>query len=310
MKVITNFSLPTDAGESALALGRFDGLHRAHQAVIQRAVQDRAAGLVPSVITFVPEPGKGAALLETEEQRLAELERMGVERVFAASLEQVRDMTPQAFVEQLLKRVCRARRVYCGFNFRFGKERAGDAQTLVRLCAAQGMEAFVLPEMQEGGRTISSTRIRILLQDGEVERANALLGCPFSFRLPVVHGRKLGRTIGIPTMNQRLPEGFVQPRFGVYVSLVELDGARYYGVTNVGVKPTVGSDGVVSETWIPGFSGNLYDRTVTVSLLHFLRPERKFSGLDALREQIGQDRAQTEHWLRGQACAPLQNLPA
>ena len=311
MRVITNFSSPQGAGESSLAIGCFDGLHRAHRAVLDLAVRDCAPGLIPSVFTFSMGDGgfKGAPQLETDRQRLAELARLGVKQVFLAQPEQVRDLTPEEFVERILVGVCRARRVCCGFHFQFGKNRAGSAEDLRRLCAARGIETAVLPEMTEGGSAISSTRIRALVQDGQMEQAGALLGRPFGFLLPVASGRQLGRTIGVPTMNQPLPPGLVRPRFGAYASQVVLDGAVYYGLTNVGKKPTVGSDQVVSETWIPRFQGDLYGREVEVSLLHFLRPEQKFPGLSALREQIGRDQLAAEHWLRGQALPSMKNLP-
>ena len=138
---------------------------------------------------------------------------------------------------------------------------------------------------------MSSTRIRSLIADGEIEEANRLLGRPFSYDFPVVHGRQLGRTLGFPTLNQRIPESFILPRFGVYASLVDVGGEKYYGVTNVGVKPTVGSEGPVCETWMPDYRGReLYGETVSCELHGFVRPERRFPGLRELQEQIFRDR--------------------
>ena len=145
--------------------------------------------------------------------------------------------------------------------------------------------------MELGGKPVSSTRIRELIAQGEVEEANRLLGRPFSYDFPVVHGRQLGRTLGFPTVNQPIPDGFILPRFGVYASLVEVDGEKYYGVTNVGIKPTVGSDGPVCETWMPDYHGReLYGETVRTELHGFVRSERRFPGLYELREQIFRDR--------------------
>lgn len=313
MKVITNFStyVPAEHGTS-VAIGCFDGLHRAHQAVIGRTIADRTQGLIPSVFTF--HTGciglKGAPMLTTNEQRLSAIETMGVEQVFFPMLEEVKNLTPEAFVEQILIGVCNAKRVYCGFNFHFGKGGSGNAQQLRQICAAHGVAVEIIPQILVDGKTVSSTRIRELIGQGEVEEAKALLGHPFGYTLEVRHGRKLGRTIGVPTMNQHLPEGLVQPKFGVYVSLISLEKHNYYGVTNVGVKPTVGSDHVVSETWIPHFHGDLYGKMVGIYLLKFLRPEMKFPGLEALREQILQDKEQAEAWMEQHFSiqAPIQNL--
>ena len=185
-------------------------------------------------------------------------------------------MTPEEFVEQILVGVCNAKRVYCGFNFHFGKGGSGTAQQLRSLCISYGIVVEIIPQILVDGETVSSTRIRRLIGQGEMEEAEALLGHPFGYTLEVCHGRKLGRTIGVPTMNQHLPEGLVQPKFGVYASLISLEKRNYYGVTNVGVKPTVGSDCVVSATWIPCFHGDLYGKMVDVYLLKFLRPEGNF----------------------------------
>ncbi len=313
MKVITNFStyVPSEQGIS-VAIGCFDGLHRAHQAVIGRTVADRSQGLIPSVFTFHTDCAglKGAPMLTTNEQRLSSIETMGVEQVFFPTLEEVKNLTPEEFVEQILVGVCNAKRVYCGFNFHFGKGGSGTAQQLRSLCISYGIVVEIIPQILVDGETVSSTRIRRLIGQGEMEEAEALLGHPFGYTLEVCHGRKLGRTIGVPTMNQHLPEGLVQPKFGVYASLISLEKRNYYGVTNVGVKPTVGSDCVVSETWIPCFHGDLYGKMVDVYLLKFLRPERKFPGLEALREQILQDQEQAKAWMEQNfsSQAPIQNF--
>ena len=148
------------------------------------------------------------------------------------------------------------------------------------------MELSVTPPVSVAGETVSSTRIRACLEQGDVQQAGQLLGRPFGYDFEVTHGRQLGRTWGTPTINQPFPAGYVLPRFGVYASLVEVEGQKYYGVTNIGVKPTVGSDCALSETWIPEFSGDLYGKKVPVELLDFIRPERKFDSLDQLKNEI------------------------
>ena len=280
--------LQTPEGELAAALGSFDGLHLGHRQVIGNTLS--APGLRPAVITFQQNPSfslqkKPVPLLTTNEQKLALLEEMGVEVVYLLSFEQIRDMEPEDFVEALY-RVCRVRALSCGFNFRFGKNGRGDAGLLKELCREKGIELSVTPPVSVAGETVSSTRIRACLEQGDVQQAGQLLGRPFGYDFEVTHGRQLGRTWGTPTINQPFPAGYVLPRFGVYASLVEVEGQKYYGVTNIGVKPTVGSDCALSETWIPEFSGDLYGKKVPVELLDFIRPERKFDSLDQLKNEI------------------------
>ena len=280
--------LQTPEGELAAALGSFDGLHLGHRQVIGNTLS--SSGLSPAVITFQQNPSvslqkKPVPLLTTNEQKLALLEEMGVEVVYLLSFEQIRDREPEDFVEALY-RVCRVRALSCGFNFRFGKNGRGDAGLLKELCREKGIELSVTPPVSVAGETVSSTRIRACLEQGDVQQAGQLLGRPFGYDFEVTHGRQLGRTWGTPTINQPFPQGYVLPRFGVYASLVEVEGQKYYGVTNIGVKPTVGSDCALSETWIPEFSGDLYGKKVPVELLDFIRPERKFDSLDQLKNEI------------------------
>lgn len=280
--------LQTPEGELAAALGSFDGLHLGHRQVIGNTLS--APGLRPAVITFQQNPSvslqkKPVPLLTTNEQKLALLEEMGVEVVYLLPFDRIRDMEPEDFVEALY-RVCRVRALSCGFNFRFGKNGRGDAGLLKELCREKGIELSVTPPVSVAGETVSSTRIRACLEQGDVQQAGQLLGRPFSYDFEVTHGRQLGRTWGTPTINQPFPAGYVLPRFGVYASLVEVEGQKYYGVTNIGVKPTVGSDCALSETWIPEFSGDLYGKKVPVELLDFIRPERKFDSLDQLKNEI------------------------
>ena len=280
--------LQTPEGELAAALGSFDGLHLGHRQVIGNTLS--APGLRPAVITFQQNPSfslqkKPVPLLTTNEQKLALLKEMGVEVVYLLPFDRIRDMEPEDFVEALY-RVCRVRALSCGFNFRFGKNGRGDAGLLKELCREKGIELSVTPPVSVAGETVSSTRIRACLEQGDVQQAGQLLGRPFGYDFEVTHGRQLGRTWGTPTINQPFPQGYVLPRFGVYASLVEVEGQKYYGVTNIGVKPTVGSDCALSETWIPEFSGDLYGKKVPVELLDFIRPERKFDSLDQLKNEI------------------------
>ena len=162
------------------------------------------------------------------------------------------------------------------------------------LCQEAGVELYVVPPVEDGGEKVSSTRIRKAVEAGDIPTANRLLGRPFGFSLEVIHGNHIGTGLGTPTINQAIPEGFVLPKFGVYASWCRVGGEYFYGVTNVGVKPTVGSDRVLAETWMPDFQGDLYGKRVRVFLLEFLRPERKFHSLDELKAAIRENGEQAK----------------
>ena len=271
----------------ALALGTFDGVHLGHQAVIQAALQPgEGPSLAPAVFTFQRSPsGERLVMLGEDKARL--LEEMGVTKMYSMDFGGLKSMEAERFVQELLFGRLNARRLCCGADFRFGRGAAGDAALLGELCARAGAELVVLPPVEADGEKISSTRIRRAVGEGDMELARRLLGRPFRFTLEVIHGNHIGGPmLGTPTINQALPEELVCPRFGVYAAWCRVGEADYYGVCNVGVKPTVGSDRVLAETWMPDFAGDVYGQRVRVELLKFLRPEKKFSSLDQLRAAI------------------------
>ena len=287
MKIVRSLEEMGETAPSSLALGAFDGLHRGHMAVIRRACAPGEGGrrLQPAVFTFSRSPaGNSAVLTGRDKERL--LEDAGVEVLYSLEFSQVKDWEAEAFVEQVLFETCAAQRLCCGEDFRFGRGARGDTALLQTLCDRRGVELTVVPPVKEGGEKVSSTRIRAAVEAGDISLANRLLGRPFGFSLEVIHGNHIGTGLGTPTINQAIPEGFVLPRFGVYASWCRVGGGYFYGVTNVGVKPTVGSDRVLAETWMPEFQGDLYGKRVRVFLLEFLRPEKKFGSLEELKAAI------------------------
>ena len=297
----------------SVALGIFDGVHLGHRAVISRATGveqspgevEGDSGSVPkggtgakelltaAVFTFLQPPWKvnkeGARELLTPQQKCKALESLGVEELIQADFDRLRDMSPEEFVQRVLHEDLDARRVCCGFNYRFGRGGAGDAALLTRLCVQYDIQVITVPAVEVDGQPVSATRIRRLIEQGEVQQASRLLGRPFTLDFTVVGGQKLGRLLGTPTINQPLPEHFVRPRVGVYASRVEVEGRVAHGVTNVGIRPTVGAKGPLAETWIAGFQGDLYGKRVPVTLVKFLRPEQKFSSVEELQKQILRD---------------------
>ena len=275
---------------AAVALGGFDGLHVGHCGVIAQARKD---GLLPSVFTFQTDlfqEGKKVPRILSQRRKMELLDQMGVRQCWVAPFEEIRHMEAEEFLSRILEDVCGAKLIACGYNFRFGRGGKGTSGLLREFCEFRGIEARILPPVQAEGETVSSTRIRELVAEGDMKRAAALLGRPFCLDTPVLHGRQLGRTLGFPTVNQPVPRNFVLPRFGVYASVVRIDGIPYYGVTNVGVKPTVGADAPLSETWLPGYRGReLYGEILVTELIGFVRPEQKFGSVEELREQIARD---------------------
>ena len=295
MKIIRTWEEMGEAAPCSLALGAFDGLHRGHMAVIHAACApgEEGASLEPAVLTFARSPsGNSAVLTGRDKERL--LEAAGVERLYSLDFAAVKDWEAEAFVQQVLFAKCGARRLCCGEDFRFGKGARGDVTLLRRLCQQAGAELYVAPPVREGEQKVSSTRIRAAVEAGDIPLANRLLGRPFGFSLEVIHGNHIGTGLGTPTINQAIPEGFVLPKFGVYASWCRVGGEYFYGVTNVGVKPTVGSDRVLAETWMPDFQGDLYGKRVRVFLLEFLRPEQKFHSLDELKAAIRENGEQAK----------------
>ena len=194
-------------------------------------------------------------------------------------------MSPEEFLE-FLKEKYDPKYISCGFNYRFGKMGQGDTYLLKKFCADNGIELKIAEPVKVGDDIVSSTFIRNLLSNGDVGTASSLLSESFSFTATVIEGDKRGRTIGFPTINQRYPEELVKLRFGVYKTKIEIDNNVFYGITDIGIRPTYKSDYVISETFIKDFSGDLYGKTLRIIPIKFLRDEKKFSSLEELKRQI------------------------
>ncbi len=272
------------------ALGFFDGVHLGHRALLAKTAEEaRARGMCAAVLTFRYQDTykAGAARLTDETARNALFAACGITHVFSADFESLRTLSPVEFVQNILVGTCHTALALCGFNFHFGHLAKGDANTLVSLMEQTGGDALVLPpETLSDGTIVSSSAVRGAIEKGDMETAAAMLARPHSLTAAVLHGKALGRTIGIPTINQVFPAQAVIPAYGVYAVMCEVDGANLLGVANVGVRPTVNGDGVNCETHLIGFDGDLYDKVVTTHFLKMIRPERCFDSLDALREEI------------------------
>lgn len=277
----------------AVALGYFDGLHTAHMTVINEVIKSASDGFIPAVMLFDKHPrnilsGDNVPCLLQKEKRDKMLSSLGVS-IFTVSFEEIKDMTPETFIREILIKKFNAGMVSCGYNYRFGKNGLGDEKTLASACDKYGIKAVICPEFTLDGENVSSTYIRKLLSEGNIEKANRMLGFPFGFASEVFVGDRRGRLLGAPTINQFLPEDIQIPAFGVYASKVYTEEKEYIGVTNIGSRPTFDGKSVRSETYILDFKGDLYGQIVNIELYKFLRKEQKFADADALKTQISED---------------------
>lgn len=290
MKIIKTLE-NKEKNPTAVALGFFDGVHLGHQKVISQAVEAKKSGLVPTVFTFSDMPSskikdRSPGLLTTNSEKEIIMESLGIEVMYEIDFDVIRDMSAQDFVEKILVEKLNTKKVFFGKNYHFGKNAQGDYSFLLENCPKYGIEPVVVPAEILDGQPVSSTRIRTAIRNGDVFYASKLLGRYFGVSQVIVAGNKIGRRMGTPTINQQVPPGGVLPKFGVYASAVTVKGKTYCGVTNVGVKPTVGSKVPLYETWIIDFSGDIYGEKATTLLLDFVRPEKKFEGLSELKAEI------------------------
>ena len=273
------------------ALGFFDGVHIGHQALLTACAQlARRSDCQAGVVTFDSHPGalvskQAPLLINTVEDRCRSLLAHGFADVLVLPFnEELMHMPWQSFLEDLIEKG--AAGFVCGDDFRFGYKGQGNAQILAQFCRERNMPYAVVPECAIDGIRISSTHIRTLIEDGDMETAAKFLGHPHTLSGPVVQGRQLGRTIGIPTANLLIPKDVVVPRLGVYACTCLVEGTEYMAVTNIGSRPTVDGHQVRAESWILDFDGDLYGKFIQLQFYKFLRPERKFPSLEELRTEI------------------------
>ena len=282
-----------NANRTAVALGNFDGMHVGHMAVLEAAKSFESEGLMPVAVLFDEHSlkaitGKAPAMLMTVTERNRIINENGL-RIETLVFNEIRDLSPSDFVEKILVGRLGAAAVCCGYNYRFGKGASGTAQTMSEICGRLGLQCRVSGEVDVDRCAVSSTKIRGFIENGEIEKANKMLGRPFGFSSRVIDGDKRGRVLGFPTINQIIPEELAMPRFGVYQSVVTVNGEKFKGVTNVGRRPTVGTEKILSETHILDFDRDIYGENVDVRLIKFIRPEKKFSSFDELACQIKSD---------------------
>jgi riboflavin kinase/FMN adenylyltransferase len=285
------------ARPTVLTLGVFDGLHLGHQLIMKTIVERaRATGAVPTVLTFDPHPRallhpeSAPPLLQTFDQKIEALGVLGIEQTIVVRFDQsFAQIRAEDFLRAVVADRLHAKEVYLGCGFAFGHGREGNIDLLRTVSQDLGFFADEVPELRLRGRRVSSSRIRELLQQGQVNLARRMLGRPYGVEGRVIRGAERGAKLGFPTANIQ-PHNRVIPRTGVYVTAALIDGQWRRSVTNIGTRPTFGSDNESSvETFVMNWSGDLYGDVVRVRFLHRLRDEKKFSSIDELKSQIERD---------------------
>ncbi len=282
---------------TALTIGVFDGVHRGHQALLRRVIESaRRDGLAAAAVTFHPHPRQVVhpdtqiSYLTSLEDRLALLLATGLDAVAAVTFtSELAQVAAEDFVQTLIDEL-QLTKLVIGPDFALGRHRAGDPESLQRMCDDHGIAMEMIDFVQDDDTKVSSSQVRQALDDGDVARVNDLLGRRFSVHGPVVLGAERGRTIGFPTANVAVGADLAMPGHGVYATLAHFAGREYESVTNIGVRPTIDDGEEVSvECHLFDFEGDLYDRDLRVDLVARLRGEQRFDGLDALKAQIEAD---------------------
>ena len=290
--------------ETVVALGNFDGVHRGHQELIRRTVKSaKMAGLKSAVFTFTNHPKNvlaGKPVIKNIlylEDKAEIIKSLGVDYLFSLEFNEIiQHLSAEEFIQKLLVGAFKMREAYCGFNYHFGYKADGNPETLIKTGMRDGFGIHVLEPFKIDGNLVSSSFIRKLIADGRVGECKKYMGRNYCVGGEVVVGNKIGRTIGFPTSNILIDEAMVTPAHGVYVTYCNYNGICYQGITNVGIKPTIGDNKKNIETHIFNFSKDLYGKQIRVKFLERIQREMKFSSVNALAQQIEKDCREAEHY--------------
>ncbi len=292
---------------TAVSLGKFDGVHIGHQKLMDCILLHKEDGLKAVVFSFLIHPnillgGKEMSLIMTEEEKRQKLSKMGVDVLISYPFsKEMLSMEPEQFIKEILVDKLDVKVVAIGENFHFGHNRRGDAKLLKELAPQYGYEVQVFERVKIAGERVSSTWIRECIGEGNVEYVQNLLGEPYSISGEVVHGKEIGRALGMPTANVIPDKQKLLPPFGVYTSKTLVDGIWYEGITNIGVKPTITEEKVkLAETYLFDYQGNLYGKEIRTNLYYYQRPEQKFDSIEALKAQMEKDCQAAKEYMKRQ----------
>lgn len=282
----------SSSARKIVALGVFDGVHKGHKSVFEMTCDSY---LEPAVFTFDTESihtkhGKEYLYIMPNSRKLDVIRNSGIEFICCTDFSEIKGLSAEEFVKDILIGQMNAGAVVCGPNFRFGRGAAGDTELLRNLGKKYNFDVSIASPVIIDGQTVSSSAVREMIASGDIKRAGRFLGSEYEIVQTVVKGKQIGRTINFPTINQSFQTGQLVPRYGVYATMTEIDGRMYSSVTNIGVKPTVTDEKIpLAETYIIDFSGDLYEKILRVVFVDFIREECRFGSLNELREQIKKD---------------------
>ena len=296
MKIITELDKLNIREKTAVAIGKFDGIHVGHKELLSKILEKKKDGLKATVFTFDPSPeeffvGHPVNQLFTREEKLKAFKELGVDILVMFPLNDETAATdPEEFVRRILVDELKASYIAAGSDVSFGDKGKGDSRLLERLGKELSYELCIIDKVKIDGEEVSSTRVRNAVADGDMDLTKRLLGAEYSVSGIVEHGNHLGRTIGVPTVNILPPKMKLLPPYGVYSSTVKIGGNEFKGMTNIGRKPTVSENEKVGvETYIYDFERDVYGEYIEVVLHSFVRPEIKFESMEQLKLQIQQD---------------------
>ena len=298
MREITDITTFTSEKPTVITIGTFDGVHLGHQKIIKRVVETaHKNGLLATVFTFFPHPrmivqhDQQLKLIHTLTEKKQFLQSLGVDLLIVQPFnEAFANLSAEAFVSELLVKHLRVQKVIIGYDHHFGKNRTANIDNMRLFGEQYGISVEEIPVQEVDEVSVSSTKIRQALNEGRVEIAEHYLGVPYSFIGKVVHGLKLGRTIGFPTANLQVEASYkLIPKDGVYVVYSLIEGRKVYGMMSIGKNPTIQGKGASIEVYFFDFNQDLYGQDLTIYFVKYLREERKFSSVSLLKKQIQDD---------------------
>ncbi len=296
MEIISNTKEFYIENTTAVAIGKFDGVHIGHRRLLKEILEQKKKGLSPCVFTFDPAPAvlfgrSDGKELTTKEEKRTLFERLGVDILIEFPLtKESAAMEPEAFVRQVLKAQMNTKFIAAGTDLSFGAGGRGNTQLLQGLAKELDFTVKTIHKVCVNGKEVSSTYIRSLLEQGEMKGVEECLGMPYMIAGKVIHGNRIGRTIGFPTVNQLPAASKLLPPLGVYTSKIKWNQKEFLGISNIGCKPTVAAEGICGvESYIYDFEESIYGDFIEVYLQEFKRPEQKFHNLDALKAQLQED---------------------
>ena len=309
MEIVQSIPKYDKSNAAVVTIGTFDGVHIGHKKILERVIrQAEKSGLHSTVLTFFPHPrmvlqqDSGLKLLNTLDEKISILEQTGLNcLVIHPFTKEFSRLTAEEFVVDNLYHGLNAKRVIIGYDHRFGRNRNADIGDLREFGEEMGFEVEEIPAQEINEVSVSSTKIRRALEEGDISTANRYLGYPYMLTGRIKKGKGLGRTLNFPTANLKIPEAYkLIPKNGAYVVQSTLDGTTFYGMMNIGVNPTVDGKKRSIEIHFFDYANDLYDQDIRVDVLHRLRDEQKFDSLDALRQQLDRDKVIALDYIRSQ----------